>query len=161
MGPIETTTISSARPFSLRRTASSTAISQKGFIDIFTLARSTPVWSVFTLALTLESIARLTGTRIFIVSVASARADPARQWPIASWARNASRSAGWSGGEPLYKRRRMNGWITNTKFVLLALFLVASLATVGYEWRYVWPARSCEARAAWWDAKDRQCLGPM
>lgn len=55
----------------------------------------------------------------------------------------------------------MNGWITNTKFILLALFLVASLATVGYEWRYVWPARRCEARAAWWDAKDRQCLVPM
>ena len=41
-GPIETTTISAAAPFSLRRTASSTAISQKGFIDILTLERSTP-----------------------------------------------------------------------------------------------------------------------
>ena len=41
-GPIETATISVALPFSFRRSASSTAISSKGFIDILTLARSTP-----------------------------------------------------------------------------------------------------------------------
>ena len=41
-GPIETATISVAAPFSLRRIASSTAISSKGFIDILTLASSTP-----------------------------------------------------------------------------------------------------------------------
>ena len=34
--PIETAMISVAMPFSLRRTASSTAISSNGFIDIFT-----------------------------------------------------------------------------------------------------------------------------
>ena len=53
VGPMETATTSVATPFSFRRTASSTAISQKGFIDILTLARSTPVWSDFTRALTL------------------------------------------------------------------------------------------------------------
>ena len=42
VGPIETATISVTTPFSLRRTASSTAISSKGFIDILTLASSTP-----------------------------------------------------------------------------------------------------------------------
>ncbi len=53
IGPIETATISVGDALLLRRTASSTAISQKGFIDILTLARSTPVWSGFTRALTL------------------------------------------------------------------------------------------------------------
>ena len=38
----ETATTSVAMPFSLSRTASSTAISSNGFIDILTLARSTP-----------------------------------------------------------------------------------------------------------------------
>ncbi len=40
--PMETAITSVATPFSFSRTASSTAISSKGFIDIFTLARSTP-----------------------------------------------------------------------------------------------------------------------
>ncbi len=52
-GPMEITTTSVATPFSFRRTASSTAISQKGFMAIFTLARSTPDWSALTLTLTL------------------------------------------------------------------------------------------------------------
>ena len=51
--PIETATISSATPFSLRRIASSTAISSKGFMLILTLARSTPEPSAFTRTLTL------------------------------------------------------------------------------------------------------------
>jgi hypothetical protein len=55
----------------------------------------------------------------------------------------------------------MNAWILNAKLVCLALFLVASLAIVGYEWRYVWPVRACEQRGAWWDPRDRQCLTPM
>jgi hypothetical protein len=46
--PIDTTTTSEAVPFSLRRTASSTAISSKGFIDIFTLASSMPEPSALT-----------------------------------------------------------------------------------------------------------------
>src|SRR6185295_7983447 len=46
--------------------ASSTAISSKGFIDIFTLARSTPEPSAFTRAFTLKSITRFTGTSTFI-----------------------------------------------------------------------------------------------
>ena len=53
VGPIETTTTSSATPFSFCRTASSTAISQKGFMAIFTFERSTPLWSGFTRAFTL------------------------------------------------------------------------------------------------------------
>ena len=51
--PMETTTISSAAPFSFRRIASSTAISSKGFMLILTLARSTPEPSPFTRTLTL------------------------------------------------------------------------------------------------------------
>ncbi|MOA31808.1 hypothetical protein D3C78_1529850 [compost metagenome] len=51
--PMLTTTTSLAMPFSLRRTASSTAISQKGFIAILTLARSTPELSALTRTLTL------------------------------------------------------------------------------------------------------------
>src|SRR5436190_3974835 len=65
-GPIETTTISVAAPFSRRRIASSTAISSNGFIDILTLARSTPEPSILTLGLTLKSITRLTATKSFI-----------------------------------------------------------------------------------------------
>ncbi len=52
-GPIETAMISVATPASLRRTASSTPISSKGFIDILTLAVSTPVLSGLTRILTL------------------------------------------------------------------------------------------------------------
>lgn len=52
-GPIDTATISVTVPFSLSRIASSTAISSKGFIDIFTLASSTPEPSAFTRILTL------------------------------------------------------------------------------------------------------------
>ena len=50
---METTTTSVALPFSFRRTASSTAISSKGFMDILTLAKSTPLWSAFTRTFTL------------------------------------------------------------------------------------------------------------
>jgi len=52
-GPIDTTITSVALPASLIRSASSTAISSKGFIDILTLARSTPEPSALTLILTL------------------------------------------------------------------------------------------------------------
>ena len=66
VGPIETATISLTAPFSLSRTASSTAISSKGFIDILTLASSTPDPSDLTRILTLKSTTRLTATRTFI-----------------------------------------------------------------------------------------------
>ena len=49
----ETATISVATPFSFRRTASSTAISSNGFMDIFTLASSTPEPSGLTRIFTL------------------------------------------------------------------------------------------------------------
>ena len=64
--PQVTATISVAMPFSFSRTASSTAISSKGFIDIFTLAVSTPEPSGLTRTLTLKSTTRLIGTRIFM-----------------------------------------------------------------------------------------------
>ena len=51
--PIETAMTSSAAPFSLRRSASSTAISSNGFMLILTLARSTPLPSGFTRGFTL------------------------------------------------------------------------------------------------------------
>ena len=51
--PHDTATTSVATPFSLSRIASSTAISSNGFIDIFTLAMSTPLWSLFTRTFTL------------------------------------------------------------------------------------------------------------
>src|SRR5207253_6040647 len=65
-GPIDTTTTSVVLPASFRRSASSTAISSNGFIDIFTLASSTPVPSLLTRTLTLKSTTRFTGTRTFI-----------------------------------------------------------------------------------------------
>mmetsp|Transcript_44061 Transcript_44061/g.89962 ORF Transcript_44061/g.89962 Transcript_44061/m.89962 type:complete len:224 (-) Transcript_44061:77-748(-) len=45
LGPTDTATISVAIFFSFKRIASSMAISQKGFMDIFTLVKSTPVLS--------------------------------------------------------------------------------------------------------------------
>ena len=51
--PHETTITSLKMPFSFKRTASSTAISSKGFMLILTLAMSTPVWSDLTRTLTL------------------------------------------------------------------------------------------------------------
>ena len=50
---LRTAMISVATPDSFSRTASSSAISSKGFIDIFTLAVSTPVPSDLTRTLTL------------------------------------------------------------------------------------------------------------
>lgn len=55
----------------------------------------------------------------------------------------------------------MNRSITNAKIILTALFFVATAATIGYEWRYVWPVRNCESKGAWWDPRDRQCVTPM
>jgi hypothetical protein len=55
----------------------------------------------------------------------------------------------------------MNRWIANTKYVLLGLFLIASLGAAAYQWWVIWPARKCDETAAWWDARDHQCLVPM
>ena len=51
--PQDTATTSVATPFSFSRTASSMAISSKGFMLILTLARSTPLPSLLTRTLTL------------------------------------------------------------------------------------------------------------
>jgi len=51
--PQDTAITSVTTPFSFRRTASSTAISSKGFMLILTLAMSTPVPSLLTRTLTL------------------------------------------------------------------------------------------------------------
>ena len=74
--PAETATISSAWPASFMRTASSTAISQKGFIAILTFAVSTPVRSDFTRTFTLGSIVRLTATRTFMGFPAGRQGEP-------------------------------------------------------------------------------------
>ncbi len=52
-GPMETATTSVALPASLSRSASSTAISSNGFIDILILVSSTPEPSALTRILTL------------------------------------------------------------------------------------------------------------
>ena len=70
-GPIETAMISVALPASFSRIASSTAISSKGFIDIFTLASSTPEPSALTRILMSLSTTRFTGTTIFMFLVSS------------------------------------------------------------------------------------------
>src|SRR5437660_8362378 len=64
--PHDTATISVTMPFSFSRTASSTAISSNGFIDILTLVVSTPEPSGLTRTLTLKSTTRLMGTMTFI-----------------------------------------------------------------------------------------------
>ena len=55
----------------------------------------------------------------------------------------------------------MTRWITNAKLIALGAFFAASLAAVGYEMVFVWPVQHCEARGAWWDGHDRQCLTPI
>ena len=55
----------------------------------------------------------------------------------------------------------MTRWFTSAKLFVLGAFLFASLATVGYEMYYVWPAKRCDERGAWWDPQDHQCLTPM
>src|SRR5262249_51130016 len=70
-GPTEMQTISVALPASLSRIASSTAISSNGFIDILTLPSSTPEPSGLTRIFTSLSIARFTGTRIFMRGTAA------------------------------------------------------------------------------------------
>ncbi len=55
----------------------------------------------------------------------------------------------------------MTRWITSAKLLVLGLFLAASTATFAYEYFYAWPEQRCEARGAWWDPQDRQCLPPM
>src|ERR1700686_2142511 len=72
-GPIDTATISVALPASLRRIASSTAISSNGFIDILILASSTPEPAGLTRILTLKSTTRLPGTRIFMIPIPGGR----------------------------------------------------------------------------------------
>ena len=69
-GPMEAQTTSSAMPDSPKRTASSTAISSKGFMDILTLFVSTPDPSDLIRILTLKSTTRLTATRTFISEAA-------------------------------------------------------------------------------------------
>jgi DNA-directed RNA polymerase specialized sigma24 family protein len=72
--------ISVATPFSLRRTASSTAISSNGFIDILTLASSTPEPSALTRILMSLSTTRLTGTRIFMLELLFRAGFGPRNW---------------------------------------------------------------------------------
>ena len=55
----------------------------------------------------------------------------------------------------------MDNWIANLKYIVLGLFLVASVAATGYEWWYVWPAKRCDSAGAWWDPRDRECLTPI
>jgi hypothetical protein len=55
----------------------------------------------------------------------------------------------------------MERWITSAKLIVLAGFIVVSAGTAWYEWAYVWPVKRCDARGAWWDGRDRQCLTPL
>ena len=64
--PSDTTTTSLILPASFKRTASSTAISSNGFIDILTLPISTSEPSAFTRTFTLKSTTRLTATNAFM-----------------------------------------------------------------------------------------------
>jgi hypothetical protein len=55
----------------------------------------------------------------------------------------------------------MQRWISNTKYVLMGLFVVASLGATAYQWWFIWPVRKCDQAGAWWDPRDHQCLTPM
>ena len=67
-GPMETTTTSSARPFSFRRRASSSAISSKGLMLCLTPSVMTPLLSAFTRMRTLKSTTRLMPTRMRFIA---------------------------------------------------------------------------------------------
>ena len=51
--------------------------------------------------------------------------------------------------------------ISNLRTILLTLFAVTSVGMIAYEWWFVWPAKKCDEKQLWWDARDHQCLTPM
>ena len=55
----------------------------------------------------------------------------------------------------------MNRVFDNAKLALLCLFVVASLATIVYQWWYVWPMKKCESGGDWWSAKFHECDAPI
>ncbi|HZK99892.1 MAG TPA: hypothetical protein VFC47_08320 [Caulobacteraceae bacterium] len=55
----------------------------------------------------------------------------------------------------------MTRWFTAAQLTTLALFVAAVLATFAYEMIWVWPARRCEARGDWWDARGLECDTPI
>ena len=51
----------------------------------------------------------------------------------------------------------MDSWIANLKYIVLGLFLAASLTATGYEWWYVWPVKRCDNAGA--ACNRRGCAG--
>ncbi len=70
-------------------------------------------------------------------------------------------AAHWFVFPPACMRPRMSQWITSAKLIVLSGFILVSAATAWYEVAYVWPVKRCDARGAWWDYRDRQCLVPI
>ena len=55
----------------------------------------------------------------------------------------------------------MNPTIDKLKLIFLGIFVIAAAASWGYQILWVWPARQCEARGAWWDPQTRICAAPL
>ena len=55
----------------------------------------------------------------------------------------------------------MNAWINNTRIIIIALGVLFAAYTTYRELHTIRPAQRCEARHAWWDPRDRQCLDPI
>jgi len=58
-------------------------------------------------------------------------------------------------------RPPMERWYSLSRYTLLGVLAVASLAMAAYDWWFVWPEKKCDEQGAWWDPKDHQCLDPM
>jgi hypothetical protein len=55
----------------------------------------------------------------------------------------------------------MNRVFDNARMALLCLFVVLSLATIAYQWWYVWPMKKCEDAGSWWSARFHECATPI
>ena len=55
----------------------------------------------------------------------------------------------------------MNPTIDRLKLIFLGIFVVLAAASWGYQILWVWPARQCEAKGAWWDPQTRICAAPI
>lgn len=55
----------------------------------------------------------------------------------------------------------MNRTIGRVRLLFLALFSVGAVAIGYYQLNYARPAKVCEAKGRWWDAKSRACGIPV
>jgi hypothetical protein len=55
----------------------------------------------------------------------------------------------------------MNVTINRLKVFFLVVFAVAVVAIWAYQILWVWPAKACDKKGAWWDPQTRVCAAPI